>query len=143
MLFNRKGFTLMELIVVITIIGVLAAIAFPFMTASIRSARMTEAKAGLAAIRTAERLYRAGHTGYLNVTSAEMASDGTALNEYIKNTDLAGQYFSAYDYKVQDASATVCNIVCTGNSTSTNAPSAADVNGYTINMDVNGTISNN
>ncbi len=55
---NRKGFTLIELMIVVVIIGILAALAIPrFMQATTKS-KQSEAKGILKQIYTMERTYR-------------------------------------------------------------------------------------
>lgn len=55
---NRKGFTLIELMIVVVIIGILAALAIPrFMQATTKS-KQSEAKGLLKQIYTMERTYR-------------------------------------------------------------------------------------
>lgn len=105
---NRKGFTLIELIVVIVIIGVLAAIAAPMMAGNVARARRTEAAAVLGSIRTAERLYFVDNNAYRNVASGGW---GVApLSVYITETDLNGRYYLNNQYSV--AGTTVyCNAV--------------------------------
>ena len=56
---RRKGFTLVELAVVIVIIGVLAAFGVPKFLNSVERSKAAEAFAYLAALRTAEERYQA------------------------------------------------------------------------------------
>ncbi|MEX1298378.1 MAG: type IV pilin-like G/H family protein [Desulfotignum sp.] len=64
MLKNKKGFTLIELMIVVAIIGILAAIAIPnFMNYQCK-ARQSEAKSNLGAIRVAQETYMAENNTY-------------------------------------------------------------------------------
>jgi prepilin-type N-terminal cleavage/methylation domain-containing protein len=54
---NERGFTLMELMVVIVIVAILAAVAVPLYINYVKDAQRTEAKATIGAIATAQQAY--------------------------------------------------------------------------------------
>jgi len=78
---NKKeaGFTLVELMVVIIIVGILAAAAVPIYSAFVKKARVSEAKASIGTIRAAEEVYWAENAKYLTLTDA--ASTAAALKD--------------------------------------------------------------
>ena len=61
---NRKGFTLVEVLIVVIIIGILAAIGIPQFAASIEKAKGGEARAGLGHLQTGEKVYFAENEYY-------------------------------------------------------------------------------
>jgi len=61
---RSKGFTLVEVLIVVIIIGILAAIGIPQFASSIEKARGGEARAGLGHIQTAEKIYYAENDAY-------------------------------------------------------------------------------
>jgi len=76
---KRAGFTLVELMVVIIIVGVLAAAAVPIYSAFVKKARVSEAKASIGTIRASEEVYWAENAVYLPL--AGVASDAVALTD--------------------------------------------------------------
>ena len=77
---NQKGFTLIELMIVVAIIGILAAIAIPNFLNYQLKAKSAEAKTNMGAIRTTQEAYRAETDSYLtcaplggNFTSSKVA----------------------------------------------------------------------
>ncbi len=61
---NSKGFTMLEILMVVIILAVLATIAVPMFTKAIRTAREREAKAMLKLIVQAQKVYRLENTFY-------------------------------------------------------------------------------
>ena len=61
---SQRGFSLVELMVVVAIIGVLATIAIPNVQKYIAKARQTEAKTNLSSIYTSEKAFYAEYTAY-------------------------------------------------------------------------------
>jgi len=69
MLKNKKGFTLIELMIVVAIIGILAAIAIPNFMSYQCKARQSEAKTALGTVRTLQEAYYAEYGGYGSTAS--------------------------------------------------------------------------
>jgi len=91
---NRKGFTLIELMVVILIVAILAAVAIPIMRGRIDAAKWSEGKAGAGTIATAIRA--------LAAEKAEVGTTGALGEVYttlgFKTGDLDGTYFTSACY---------------------------------------------
>jgi prepilin-type N-terminal cleavage/methylation domain-containing protein len=91
---SRKGFTLIELMVVILIVGILAAVAVPIMRGRIDSAKWTEGKAGAGTLATALRAYAAEKGG----AGSYGANLPTLANLGFSASDLLGTYFTSANY---------------------------------------------
>jgi prepilin-type N-terminal cleavage/methylation domain-containing protein len=65
---GSRGFTLVELLTVVTIVGILAAVAIVLVGGHVKAARTTEALSMVQSIRAAEESYRAENRRYLNVS---------------------------------------------------------------------------
>jgi prepilin-type N-terminal cleavage/methylation domain-containing protein len=122
---GRKGFTLVELMVVILIVGILAAVAIPLMQGRINKAKWSEANATAGTIRTAIRAYAAE----TSVATAQglvgnALDDGatqTALG--FSGTDLAGTYFAPVDYTITAVNASgIAEITVASGTGSADAP---------------------
>jgi len=85
MMKNKKGFTLIELMVVVIIVGILASVAVPLYTAHVKQAMASEGAALVGSIRTAERVYYAKHGAYTDGHD-ELGIDLTG-NKYFKSID--------------------------------------------------------
>jgi len=76
-----KGLTLIEIIVVIIILGILAALTFPRFTKTKESSLDMESKANLRLIQAAEKIYRMENDFYYPYANT---SDTSGINEYLK-----------------------------------------------------------
>lgn len=77
----RKAFTLVELIIVVTILGILAAFALPTFNGQVIKVKESTAKKNLLSLRTAIELYTTQHDGalpgYVNGAAADIAEQLT------------------------------------------------------------------
>ena len=81
---NEKGFTLIELMIVVAIIGILAAIAIPnFMRYQAKS-KQSEAKVNLGSIYTSEVTYQAERDTFVaTVANLDWTAAGTTNQRYL------------------------------------------------------------
>lgn len=68
-----KGFTLIELMIVVVVIGVLAALAIPAYQDYVTRARRADAKAALLQVQLAEEKWRANNSNYGSLTNLTFA----------------------------------------------------------------------
>ncbi|HEX4870843.1 MAG TPA: type IV pilin protein [Nevskiaceae bacterium] len=93
---GRRGFTLIELVVVIAVVGILASIAIPSYQNSVRKSRRQEAMATLVSLQLQQEKWRSNNSSYAASTSLSMPA----------NT-------SFYTYTVDQVTATTYRLVAT------------------------------
>ena len=111
---DSKGFTLIELMIVVAIIGILAAIAIPNFLNYQMKAKTAEAKTNLGAIKTSEESYLAENDSYLQCTTAPVNVPGTAKAAFTGNANFtslgfapAGNVYYSYGVNAKAAGAAV------------------------------------
>ncbi len=131
MLTGRKGFTLIELMVVILIVAILAAVAIPILRGRVDAAKWSEGKATMGSIATAIRAYSAekGPTG-----AKPRALIGTGDRDLgFTSADLDGTYFTSrcYTMNVSSMDPLTFKITCrASNSTRSKKPKSPST--YTL-----------
>jgi type IV pilus assembly protein PilA len=99
---QQKGFSLIELMIVVFIVGIMAVVAIPIMRGRIDSAKWSEGRAGAAGIRSAARAFCARRDAtwpgiWTNVTLTDL---GFNVINGADGDDLDGRYFTSESYAI-------------------------------------------
>jgi len=97
---SKKGFTLIELMVVILIVAILAAVAIPIMRGRIDAAKWSEGRAMMGSIATALRAYAAGEDA--SPDNGTLSTETYATKLGFAAGDLDGTYFDPINFTVSD-----------------------------------------
>jgi type IV pilus assembly protein PilA len=122
---NRKGFTLVEIMIVVAIIALLAAIAIPNLLSAKRTANTAAAKANIRALSTAAEVYATAKNGTYPTS--------TQVVDYIAAAaTLCGATVQGYVYNCTGMTATGYTITATPSSTTTGDTTFSVTNGGVI-----------
>jgi len=139
---NKKGFTMIELMIVAIIVAILAVVLIPLMSGNKARAYATEAEAALGTVRTALRVIYAESSPHAFPVLALGPVEGRV--DGISAGDLLGTFFAGPSFTIR-SDATTYEIRCTW-ATATTAPRTAEVQAYTTawtELDETGTFTRN
>lgn len=120
----RRGFTLIELMIAVAVIGLLLAVAYPYFIDQTRKSRRADAFNTLAAVQQAQERWRANRPAY-----ADNARLTAAVNDPDPNvaglglSDISGSGY--YDIEIASASATAYEVIATARSGTSQAGDGA------------------
>ena len=98
---GRAGFTLIEILLVVVIIGILAAVAVPRLGGRVKQSQVAAAKASIEAIGTALRLYELDNGDYPSSLQGLITNPGGAQNwrgPYLEKANLNDPWGNAFVY---------------------------------------------
>ena len=126
----QRGFTLIELMVVVAILGIIAAVAWPSYLEHLKAGRRGEATSGIGKMQLLQERWRAEHTSYGD--DADLATLDTLPTSSYYDFDVTGPTASAYTItatKKGKQSADSCgNLVVTASTKPTWSPGGAGCN---------------
>ncbi len=104
---SKRGMTLIELMIVIFIVGIMAAIAIPIMRGRIDSAKWSEANRTAGTIRRAVRTYIVEHGDRKNYQGLSGTLNMPSVYKKLgfESKDLSGSYFYQGDYELKNVTA--------------------------------------
>ena len=108
---GSDGFTLVELMIVVIVVGLLAAVAIPSFTDSMRKSRRSDAFAAIAAVQQAQERWRSNHSSYAPLSDADVPANGLGLS-----SDSTSGYYTLSQSNVTATTYTVIATAKTGKS---------------------------
>lgn len=99
---NVRGFTLIELMIVVAVAGILAAIAYPSYNEYIRKSRRSEAISALSTIQQAQERWRSGNATY----TSTLVNIWTGTTTYYDLSVVAGATATTYTARATPKSGT-------------------------------------
>lgn len=87
---NNKGFTIIELMIVVVVVGILAAIAIPAYTDYVTRSKRADAKNALLAFQLEQEKFRANNPTYITAASSPFPTDSPDKHYTIALSGAAG-----------------------------------------------------
>jgi len=129
----RAGFTLIELMVVVLIVGILAAVAIGRYRGRVDSVRWSEGKVMMGTVATAMRAY-AGEKGWNGANPTDIFGNGQTQLGF-EGGDLTGRFFADDDFQIDAVNINARPITYTIRCTAGNGTEPPTTpSGYTLNQ---------
>jgi prepilin-type N-terminal cleavage/methylation domain-containing protein len=132
-----RGFTLVELMVVVIIVGVLAAVATPVYMSNTRRAKLGEALATMGTMRAAENVYNTEFARFLPVASPNLTNEPNAAAPGLGINVDSNHYFDKACFSVTIDSSGLYTITCDG-SLAISAPQRNEIVDFRAELRTNG-----
>ena len=116
---NRKGFTLVEIMIVVAIIALLAAIAIPNLLSARTTANTAAAKANVRSLSTAAETFATAHSGTYPATVDELTTFISSAGSYCNATTQGYSYVCTLAVGGYTITATPVTVGTTGTTTYT------------------------
>jgi prepilin-type N-terminal cleavage/methylation domain-containing protein len=117
---NTKGFTLLELMLVVAIIGILAVVAIPLFGGLLKRSKTTEVKSCLGEMRTLQEAYYAEYDTYLGAPPLQAIPTGLHTDQDGDKDNMSDLGFhpkgtTRYAYTIEGADSTTFTAAGEGN----------------------------
>ena len=107
---KKRGFSLVEIVIVVVVIGLSSAIAFPIISSNEMKAKVCEADASLRSLRTQLMIYYSRHGEY--PVAAEASSVIGAAWHDLDRDRLNGKYFTDASFQYVSEKGTDFTLIC-------------------------------
>ncbi len=122
---KQKGFTLIELMIVVAIIGILAAVAIPAFMDYMKKSKKTEASLQLNKIAKNDKVYFVTNANFVTTSGATKPTSATNCKYAVDTTWASDSGWATLDFQIDEPN--LFEYTYTGGTTSANATAVGDL----------------